>query len=473
MRQEPEMTRPTISNLGQLRESGYTSRSVRDELRANLIDQLKGSSPMFEAIHGFEDTVIPQLQNAILAGHDIILLGERGQAKTRIARSLTQFLDPWTPVVASSEVNDDPLAPISHAGKAIVAERGDETPIDWLARDRRYAEKLATPDTTVADLIGEVDPIKVAEGRYLSNEETIAFGLIPRTNRGIFSLNELPDLAERIQVALLNILEEQDVQIRGFQVRLPIDIMVVASANPEDYTNRGRIISPLKDRFGSQIRTHYPESVDLENRIVQQERTHFAIPGIEPVMPRFMQDVVTEISHHARRSPMVSQRSGVSVRMTVANTEVLLATSSRRALRKNESLAVPRISDLDAIYPTSMGKIEFETFGEGRDEDALERIVGDAIRTVFLKTVDPSLLDPLLTAFENGLTVTVSDTADAFSYIHQVSAVDSLSDVISTLTTSNSPQETASAIEFVLEGLHQLRKVSRRIRAGNETRYSL
>jgi magnesium chelatase subunit I len=401
------------------------------------------------------------------------LLGERGQAKTRIARSLTQFLDPWTPVVASSEVNDDPLAPISHAGKAIVAERGDETPIDWLARDRRYAEKLATPDTTVADLIGEVDPIKVAEGRYLSNEETIAFGLIPRTNRGIFSLNELPDLAERIQVGLLNILEEQDVQIRGFQVRLPIDIMVVASANPEDYTNRGRIISPLKDRFGSQIRTHYPESVDLENRIVQQERTHFAIPGIEPVMPRFMQDVVTEISHHARRSPMVSQRSGVSVRMTVANTEVLLATSSRRALRKNESLAVPRISDLDAIYPTSMGKIEFETFGEGRDEDALERIVGDAIRTVFLKMVDPSLLDPLLTAFENGLTVTVSDTADAFSYIHQVSAVDSLSDVISTLTTSNSPQETASAIEFVLEGLHQLRKVSRRVRADAETRYSL
>ena len=467
------MTSPPISNLGQLRESGYTSRSVRDELRANLIDQLKGSSPMFEAIHGFEDTVIPQMQNAILAGHDIILLGERGQAKTRIARSLTQFLDPWTPVVASSEVNDDPLAPISHAGKAIVAERGDETPIDWLARDRRYAEKLATPDTTVADLIGEVDPIKVAEGRYLSNEETIAFGLIPRTNRGIFSLNELPDLAERIQVGLLNILEEQDVQIRGSQVRLPIDIMVVASANPEDYTNRGRIISPLKDRFGSQIRTHYPESVDLENRIVQQERTHFAIPGIEPVMPRFMQDVVTEISHHARRSPMVSQRSGVSVRMTVANTEVLLATSSRRALRKNESLAVPRISDLDAIYPTSMGKIEFETFGEGRDEDALERIVGDAIRTVFLKMVDPSLLDPLLTAFENGLTVTVSDTADAFSYIHQVSAVDSLSDVISTLTTSNSPQETASAIEFVLEGLHQLRKVSRRVRAGAETRYSL
>ena len=467
------MSPPTISTLGQLRESGYTSRSVRDELRANLIARIKGTAPMFEAIHGYEDTVIPQLQNAILAGHDVILLGERGQAKTRIARSLTQLLDPWIPVVATSDVNDDPLAPISHAGKAIVAERGDDTPIDWLARDRRYAEKLATPDTTVADLIGEVDPIKVAEGRYLSNEEIISYGLIPRTNRGIFSLNELPDLAERIQVGLLNILEEQDVQIRGFQVRLPIDIMVIASANPEDYTNRGRIITPLKDRFGSQIRTHYPESVDLESRIVQQERTHFTIPGIDAIMPPFMQDVVTEISHHARRSPIVSQRSGVSVRMTVANTEVLIATASRRALHKREDIAVPRVSDLDAIFASSMGKLEFETFGEGRDEDALERIIGDAIKLVFLKTVDPSLLDPLLTAFENGLTVTVSDTADAFSYVHQVSAVESFSDVISSLVTTKSPQEAASAIEFVLEGLHQVRKVSRRGRAGNETRYSL
>jgi magnesium chelatase subunit I len=471
--QEHAMSPPTISTLGQLRESGYTSRSVRDELRANLIARLKGTAPMFEAIHGYEDTVIPQLQNAILAGHDVILLGERGQAKTRIARSLTQLLDPWIPVVATSDVNDDPLAPISHAGKAIVAERGDDTPIDWLARDRRYAEKLATPDTTVADLIGEVDPIKVAEGRYLSNEEIISYGLIPRTNRGIFSLNELPDLAERIQVGLLNILEEQDVQIRGFQVRLPIDIMVIASANPEDYTNRGRIITPLKDRFGSQIRTHYPESVDLESRIVQQERTHFTIPGIDAIMPPFMQDVVTEISHHARRSPIVSQRSGVSVRMTVANTEVLIATASRRALHKREDIAVPRVSDLDAIFASSMGKLEFETFGEGRDEDALERIIGDAIKLVFLKTVDPSLLDPLLTAFENGLTVTVSDTADAFSYVHQVSAVESFSDVISSLVTTKSPQEAASAIEFVLEGLHQVRKVSRRGRAGNETRYSL
>jgi magnesium chelatase subunit I len=464
---------PSISTLGQLRETGYVSRSVRDELRGNLIAQLKSESPLFEGIHGYEETVVPQLQNAILAGHDIILLGERGQAKTRIARSLTQLLDEWIPIVAHSEVNDDPLAPISHAGKALVAEMGDSTPIEWVPRDRRYAEKLATPDTTVADLIGEVDPIKVAEGRYLSNEEIISFGLIPRTNRGIFNLNELPDLAERIQVGLLNILEEQDVQIRGFQVRLPVDLLVVASANPEDYTNRGRIITPLKDRFGSQIRTHYPTTVDLENRIVNQERSHFAIPGIGVTMPQFMQDVITEISHHARRSPVVSQRSGVSVRMTVANTEVLIANAGRRAMRTGESVAVPRISDLDSIFPSSMGKLEFETFGEGKDDDALERIIGDAIKAVFLKTVDPTLLEPLLTAFENGLTVTVSDSADAFSYVHQVSAVDSLGTVTSTLVRTNSPEEAASAIEFILEGLHQLRKVSRRTRAGSGTRYSL
>ena len=466
------MSQPSISTLGALREAGYESRGVRDELRANLIERLRTGTALFEGIHGYEDSVIPQLQNALLAGHDIILLGERGQAKTRIARSLVQLLDEWIPIVAQSEINDDPLNPISHPARILVAEKGDGTPIEWVPRDRRFAEKLATPDTTVADLIGEVDPIKVAEGRYLSNEEIIAFGLIPRTNRGIFNLNELPDLAERIQVGLLNILEEQDVQIRGFQVRLPVDVLVVASANPEDYTNRGRIITPLKDRFGSQIRTHYPETIDLENLIVDQERTHFAIPGIDVVLPSFMQDIVSEISHHARRSPAVSQRSGVSVRMSVANTEVIIANAERRALRTGESTAVPRISDLDAIFPSSMGKIEFETFGEGKDEDALDRIVGDAIRSVYLRNVDPAALEPLITAFENGLTVNVSPDADSFSYVHQVSAVDGLSAVVASLVRSSSPQEAAAAIEFVLEGLHQTRKVSRRSSASAGTRYS-
>ncbi len=467
------MSQPSIATLGELVASGYEARTVRDELRANLIERLKTRQPLFAGIHGYEETVIPQLQNALLAGHDVILLGERGQAKTRIARSLVNLLDEWTPYIAGSETNDDPTKPISAFGKVTVAEKGADTPIAWLPRNRRFAEKLATPDTTVADLIGEVDPIKVAEGRYLSNEEIISFGLIPRTNRGIFNLNELPDLAERIQVGLLNVLEEQDVQIRGFQVRLPVDIMVVASANPEDYTNRGRIITPLKDRFGSQIRTHYPRSVELETRIVEQERNHFTIPGITPLMPTFMQEVVTQISHGARRSPAISQRSGVSVRMTVANSEVLMANAMRRALDLNELVAVPRISDLDAIFPSSMGKIEFETFGEGKDDDALERILGDAIATVFRTRVELDQLQPLLAAFDNGLSITISDHSDAFSYIHQVSSIDGISDVIAELSEGHrEPEMAASAIEFVLEGLHQSRKVSRRSRAGSGTRYS-
>ncbi len=467
------MTQLPQTTLGSLRDSGYRSRTVRDELRANLIERLRANQPLFAEIHGYEETVVPQLQNAILAGHDIILLGERGQAKTRIARSLVQLLDPWIPIIAGSEVNDDPFHPISSFGIATVAEMGDATPVSWVSRDRRFSEKLATPDTTVADLIGEVDPIKVAEGRYLNNEETIAFGLIPRTNRGIFNLNELPDLAERIQVGLLNILEEQDVQIRGFQVRLPLDLVVVASANPEDYTNRGRIITPLKDRFGSQIRTHYPQTIEMESLIVDQERAHVEIPGVEVVVPPFMQEIVSEISHHARRSPMVSQRSGVSVRMTIANTEVMIANASRRALRTRETAAVPRISDLEAIFPSSMGKIEFETFGEGKDEDALERTIGEAIRAVFLRYVDPGMLVPLLTAFENGLTVSVSPESDAFTYVHQVSSVDGLSTVVSSLVESGTPQEVAAAIEFILEGLHQTRQLSRRTTNEGGTRYSL
>jgi magnesium chelatase subunit I len=431
-------------------------------MRRNLVQALRDERPLFESIRGYDDTVLPQLHNAILAGHDIIFLGERGQAKTRLARELVRLLNPWIPIIASSEVNDDPLAPISVFGQQAVAEFGDDTPISWLGRDRRYAEKLATPDTTVADLIGEVDPIKVAEGRYLSNEEVISFGLIPRTNRGIFNLNELPDLAERIQVGLLNILEERDIQIRGFQVRIPLDVVMIASANPEDYTNRGRIITPLKDRFGSQIRTHYPESVPLESEIAEQERVKVTMPGLDVCVPDFMREIVTEISHHARRSPDVSQRSGVSVRATIANLEAVIANAQRRAILRQEARAVPRISDLAATYPATMGKIEFETYGEGRDEQVLDRIVGDAVRSVFLRTVDPASLSALLTAFENGLSVTASDSADAFSYIHQVSAVDDLNAAVDPLIDDKEPASLASAIEFVLEGLHQTRKVSRK-----------
>ncbi len=461
------------TTLRELKQSGYTSRPVRSELRTNLIAALRAQRPVFQGISGYDETVIPQVYNAILAGHDIIFLGERGQAKTRLARDLIQLLDEWAPIVARSEVNDDPFAPISHFGRQSVAEHGDDTPIAWVHRSSRFAEKLATPDTTVADLIGEVDPIKVAEGRYLSNEEVISFGLLPRTNRGVFNLNELPDLAERIQVGLLNILEERDIQIRGFQVRLPIDIVLIASANPEDYTNRGRIITPLKDRFGSQIRTHYPREIDLEVAIMEQERDRFEAPGIDVVFPGFMREVIAEISHHARRSSDISQRSGVSVRMTVANAEAAIANAQRRSIRTGEAKAVPRISDLPAIYPATMGKIELETFGEGRDEQVVERIIGEAVRTVFQRSVDPAKLDMLLLAFDNGLTVETSDQADSFSYIHQISAVDDMKDVVGALVDGSSPPELASAVEFVLEGLHQTRKLSRRsAREGAGARYS-
>ncbi len=464
---------PKSSTLGELRETGYTPESVRNEMRRNLVDALREGRPLFSSVRGYDETVLPQLYNAILAGHDIIFLGERGQAKTRLARDLVQLLDPWIPIVASSEVNDDPMAPISSMGKQAVAEFGEDTPITWIGRDRRFSEKLATPDTTVADLIGEVDPIKVAEGRYLSNEEVISFGLIPRTHRGIFNLNELPDLAERIQVGLLNILEERDIQIRGFQVRIPLDVVMIASANPEDYTNRGRIITPLKDRFGSQIRTHYPESVALESEIAEQERVKVDVPDVEVFVPAFMREILTEISHHARRSPDVSQRSGVSVRTTIANLEAVIANAQRRSILQQETKAVPRISDLAATYPSTMGKIEFETYGEGRDEQVLERIIGDAVRKVFARTVDPSSLDPLLTAFENGLSVTASDKADAFSYIHQVSAVDDLSTTVDKLVDTKEPASLAAAIEFVLEGLHQTRKLSRkRSRDSGSMRYA-
>src|ERR1051326_2212575 len=296
--------------LGELQASGYRSRSVKEELRHNLIRKLESDEPKFEGIVGFEDTVVPQVENAILSGQDIIFLGERGQAKTRLARTLPSLLDEWLPVLEGCEINDDPLRPICWRCRTLIAERGDDAPIEWLPRDRRYGEKLATPDITIADLIGEVDPIKVAEGRYLADELTIHYGLIPRTNRGVFGINELPDLAERIQVGLLNIMEEKDVQIRGYRIRMPLDLMVVASANPEDYTSRGRIITPLKDRFGSQVRTHYPLAATEEIAIMEAEGTPMP-EDIEVVMPAYMKEIVAEMTHLARRSPHISQSSGV------------------------------------------------------------------------------------------------------------------------------------------------------------------
>ncbi|PYM61862.1 MAG: hypothetical protein DMD79_11825, partial [Candidatus Rokuibacteriota bacterium] len=328
--------------VGELRQAGYTPRSVKAELRQNLIARLERNEPLLPGIVGYDESVLPQLENALLAGQDVIFLGERGQAKTRLARALVGLLDPEVPVLAGSEVNDDPFEPISQAGRALVAERHDQAPVEWLPRDRRYAEKLATPDITIADLIGEVDPIRVAEGRYLADELTLHYGLIPRTHRGIFTLNELPDLAERIQVGLLNIMEERDVQIRGYKVRLPLDLFVIASANPEDYTNRGRIITPLKDRFGAQIRTHYPRAIEHEILIVEQEATRFAADGYPVEVPDYMREIVAELTHLARRSPEISQRSGVSVRVSITNYETLVSNALRRAIRLGERPAVPR-----------------------------------------------------------------------------------------------------------------------------------
>ena len=449
------------ATLGQLRASGYAPKTVRQEMRANLIEKIRRGDTLFPGIVGYDRTVVPQIENAILSGQDIILLGERGQAKTRIARSLTNLLDEVIPIVSGSEINDDPFDPVSRLARAVVATKGDDTPVEWVGRDRRYGEKLATPDTTIADLIGEVDPIKVAEGRYLSDELTISYGLVPRTNRGIFAINELPDLAERIQVGLLYIMEERDVQIRGYKIRLPLDVVVIASANPEDYTNRGRIITPLKDRYGSQIRTHYPETVDLEVEIMDQERTVFETAGIEMSVPPFMKEIIAEVTHAARRSQDVSQRSGVSVRMSVANYENLVSNATRRAIRLGERQAAPRVSDLAGVLASTSGKIELETMGEVREDQVVEKLLKTAVVTVFNRHFSSRQFDRLVLAFDNGLNVESSDMMPAMDYVHQLSHLDGMGDAVSSLGVGGNPAAVASAVEFVLEGLHLHRRLNK------------
>jgi magnesium chelatase subunit I len=450
------------STVRELRDSGYRPRSVKQELRENLITYLGTGKPFLPGIVGYDESVIPQIENAILSGQDLVLLGERGQAKTRIARLLVGLLDEAVPVVAGCEVNDDPLAPICPACRGRV---GDATEVAWLPRDRRYAEKLATPDITIADLIGEVDPIKVAEGRYLADELTIHYGLLPRTHRGIFTLNELPDLAERIQVGLLNIMEERDVQIRGYKVRLALDLYVVASANPEDYTNRGRIITPLKDRFGSQIRTHYPKRLDHEMTIMEAERTAFATDGVRVASPEYMKQIVAELTHLARQSPDISQRSGVSVRVSIANYENLLSSALKRAIRLGEKDAVPRVSDLGAVVASTTGKIELEAVGEASDEKILARLMQRAVLNVFKRSfAEPELAD-VVKAFEGGLVVQASDGMPSADYVKQVVELRGLRQAATKLGATE-PAAIASAIEFVLEGLHLMKKLNKDVQAG-------
>jgi magnesium chelatase subunit I len=461
-------SRPTT--LAELRDSGWQSRTVKEELRANLLARLAGGDDILPTVLGYEETVLPAIENAILAGHDLVFLGERGQAKTRMARLLVELLDEWLPIVRGGELNDDPFAPVSPAARAIVEREGDATPIDWLPRDRRYAEKLATPDITIADLIGEVDPIKVAEGRYLSDELTLHYGLIPRANRGIVAINELPDLAERIQVGLLNVLEERDVQIRGFTVRLPLDLYIVASANPEDYTSRGRIITPLKDRLGSQIRTHYPRTLAHETAIVRQEQQRFpATEGIPAVVtPPFMEEVLAELTHLARRSPEISQRSGVSVRVSVANTEVLEAAALKRAVRLGEPLAAPRVSDLGAVVASTVGKVELESVGdEAPEERVVERLITKALYATFNRHVTIDDLDPVVEAFDDGFIVEIGDATPAREYVAWAREVPGLDEAVRKLGTydvtdgSAEPAVVASAVEFLLEGLHLARRLNK------------
>jgi magnesium chelatase subunit I len=450
------------ATIGQLRDSGWASVPVKEELRRNAVAKIRSGEPLFPGVLGYDDTVLPQLENALLAGHDVIFLGERGQAKTRMIRSLVLLLDEWLPVVAGSEINDDPYHPVSRHARDLVAERGDETPIEWVHRETRFGEKLATPDTSIADLIGEVDPIKVAEGRYLSDELTLHYGLVPRTNRGIFAINELPDLAERIQVGLLNVLEERDVQIRGYKVRLPLDVMLVASANPDDYTNRGRIITPLKDRFGSQIRTHYPLEVATEVTIAEQEANPMQVSGVRVDMPPFMAEVVATLSHLARSSPHVNQRSGVSVRLTVANSEVLLANAVRRALLVGEDEVVPRISDLDALVASTAGKIELDTVEEGRDEVIVENLVKAAVLTAWRARCNIGSLVDVVSAFDEGRIVHAGEDVPTARYVELVAEVPALRSHVLDLTGGDeSPGMVAAAVEFLLEGLHLSKRLNK------------
>lgn len=456
--------------VGQLRASGYKVTPIREELRRNLIQKIRAGESAFPGIHGYEDTVLPQIENAILAGQDMIFLGERGQAKTRISRSLINLLDEVVPIIAGSEINDDPLSPISKMAHDLLAEHGEDTPITWLPRERRYGEKLATPDTTISDLIGEVDPIKVAEGRYLSDELTLHYGLIPRTNRGIFCLNELPDLSERIQVGLLNIMEERDIQVRGYKIQLPLDIYVVASANPEDYTNRGRIITPLKDRYGSQIRTHYPKTIEQEIEIIEQESARFDTEGYNVTVPRFMKEIVAEITHLARRSGDINQRSGVSVRLSIANYENLVANALKRAIRIGEKEATPRISDLPALISSTMGKIELESVGDTREDKVVEKLLQHAVANTFTRYFNVADFDEVVRTFEGGRKMETSPLTPSMDYVMASSQSQEMKAALETIGAQGNPAIVASGVEFVLEGLHLNRRLNKDRTAGS-TRY--
>ncbi|MGZ4456372.1 MAG: magnesium chelatase [Nocardioides sp.] len=459
-------TAPSTSTVGQLRASGHQHKTLRQEIRDNLLAALREGRDPWPGLHGFEDTVIPQLERALIAGHDVVLLGERGQGKTRLLRTMVGLLDEWTPVIEGSELGEHPYDPITHASQRRARELGDDLPVAWRHRDERYAEKLATPDTSVADLIGDVDPMKVAEGRSLGDPETIHFGLIPRSHRGIVAINELPDLAERIQVAMLNVMEERDIQIRGYVLRLPLDVLVVASANPEDYTNRGRIITPLKDRFGAEIRTHYPSALEDEVAVIRQEAALVAD------VPDHLVEILARFTRALRESSAVDQRSGVSARFAIAGAETIAAAALHRATAQGEDVAVARVVDLETAVDVLGGKIEFESGEEGRELEVLQHLLrtstAETVRQHF-RGLDFALL---VDAIENGSLVTTGEQVTARDFLTGLPVLgesELYDEVCDRLHATNDGQR-AGAIELALEGLYLARKVSKES-GGGETVY--
>ncbi|OZD56136.1 sigma 54-interacting transcriptional regulator [Rhodococcus sp. 06-1460-1B] len=458
-------TKPGISTLGELKASGHRQRSIKEELRENLLTALRDGEDPWPGIVGFGSTVLPQFERAILAGHDVVLLGERGQGKTRLLRTLNLLLDEWVPVIAGAELGEHPYEPITPESIRRAKELGDDLPIEWRHRSERYAEKLATPDTSVADLVGDVDPVKVAEGRSLGDPETIHFGLVPRSHRGIVAINELPDLAERIQVSLLNVMEERDIQVRGYTLRLPLDVMLVASANPEDYTNRGRIITPLKDRFGAEIRTHYPLELDDEVAVIDQEA------DLQAEVPAYLLEVLARFTRLLRESPSVDQRSGVSARFAIAAAETIAAAAVHRAAILGEADAVARPVDLGTIIEVLRGKVEFESGEEGREIEVLEHMLRRATADTVRAHLGGLNLAALVTAVETGEPIVTGDRITAKALLDELPDVAVIGDITERLK-ATSDGEKAAAVELALEGLYLARRISKDPDDDGQTVYS-
>jgi magnesium chelatase subunit I len=449
---------PKPTTLGELRDSGYVSRRTKAELRENLVERLRSGTIAFPGIVGFDETVLPELESAVLAGHDLVILGERGQGKTRLMRTLARLLDEWSPAVAGCEIHDDPYAPVCVRCRALAAELDDELPVHWRHRDERYTEKLATPDTSVGDLIGDVDPVKVAQGRTLGDPETVHYGLVPRANRGVFGLNELPDLAERIQVALFNVLEERDIQVRGYSLRLPLDVFLIATANPEDYTNRGRIITPLKDRFGAELRTHYLTELADEVTLIRQEATLVAEVGDH------LLEVLARLARNLRESSSIDQRSGVSARFAIAAAEGVAASALRRAARTSDhETPVARTCDLSVVLPTLLGKLEFEMGEEGRERALLDHLLRLAVAATFRDRLSGLDLSGFTNVFAQGAVVETGDLVSASDLLGQLGAVPGLYKVLARLGYDDAAGhgQVAAAVEFTLEGLYLTRRLEK------------